>query len=48
MSPKSHSAEERTELVELLKILHLLGKNHISEGSLEMDSQWVCRVSVQA
>ena len=36
MSLKSHSIEERTALFELI---HLLGKNHISEGSLEMDSQ---------
>ena len=36
MSLKSHSIEERTALFELI---HLLSKNHISEGSLEMDSQ---------
>ena len=36
MSLKNHSIEERTALIELID---LLGKNHISEGSLEMDSQ---------
>ena len=45
MSLKSHSTEERTAPIELL---HLLGKNHISEGSLEMDSQWERWISVQA
>ena len=30
----------------IIKIFHLRGKNRIFEGSLEMDSQWVCRVSV--
>ena len=30
----------------IINIFHLLGKNRISEGSLEMDSQWVCLLSV--
>lgn len=45
MSLKSHSIEERTALFELI---HLLSKNHISEGSLEMDSQWERWIFVRA